>query len=72
LLANLRAARDAIDNGYIPLDDYEVVDLSANYHLVQGLEAFGRIENLTDEDYEEVTGYNTRGRSFYAGIRYRF
>ena len=71
-LANLRATRDAIDNGAIPLDDYEVIDLSANYDLAQGLEAFGRIENLTDEDYEEVTGYNTRGRSFYAGMRYRF
>lgn len=72
LLANVRMARDAVDNGEIPLDDYEVIDLSANYILANGLEAFGRIENLADEDYEEVTGYNTRNRSFFAGMRYRF
>jgi vitamin B12 transporter len=72
ILANVRVARDAVDNGSVPLDDYEVIDLSANYRLANGLEAFGRIENLADEDYEEVTGYNTRDRSFYAGMRYRF
>lgn len=72
LLANVRMARDAVDNGEVALDDYEVIDLSANYILANGLEAFGRIENLADEDYEEVTGYNTRSRSFFAGMRYRF
>ena len=72
VLANVRMARDAVDSGSVPLDDYEVIDLSASYTLANGLEAFGRIENLADEDYEEVTGYNTRDRSFFAGMRYRF
>ena len=28
--------------------------------------------NLTDEEYEDVLGYSTRGRAYYAGIRGRF
>lgn len=36
------------------LADYEVVDLSADWRVVKGLHLFGRVENLTDEDYVEV------------------
>ncbi len=30
---------------------------------------FGRVENLTDADYQNVAGYKTAGRSFYAGAK---
>lgn len=72
LVANYRLSKDAVDFGGTPVDDYEVLDLSAAYSLNETLELYGRIENATDKDYQEVSGYNTAGRSLYGGVRFRF
>ncbi|GAB3278347.1 TonB-dependent receptor plug domain-containing protein [Parahaliea aestuarii] len=72
LALHLRTARDAVDTDGAALDDYEVLDLNASYALWRGLEVYGRVENLLDEDYEEVRGYNTTGAAAYAGVRYSF
>ena len=72
LIANYRLARDAIDVGGARLDDYDVVDLSASYSINARFEVYGRIENATNEDYQEVAGYNTAGRSIYGGVRLHF
>jgi vitamin B12 transporter len=48
------------------------VDLSASYALSKRFALYGRIENATNEDYQEVAGYNTAGRSIYGGVRMRF
>jgi vitamin B12 transporter len=71
VLANYRFARDAVDVGFIPLDDYEVLDVSFDYSLGERLAFFARIENAGNERYEEVAGYNTAARSAYAGVRVR-
>lgn len=72
LIANYRLSRDAVDLGGTRLDDYDVVDLSASYTLSDRLEIYGRIENATNEHYQEVAGYNTAGRSAYGGVRIHF
>ncbi|MEM1110510.1 MAG: TonB-dependent receptor [Pseudomonadota bacterium] len=54
------------------LDDYTVVDINGSFTIWQGLSIYGRVENLFDEDYEEVPGFNTRGTAAYAGVRYTF
>ncbi len=46
-------------------------DLTASYRYSSGLELFGRVENLFDEDYQQVGGYGTPGLSGYLGIRVR-
>lgn len=71
-LANYRLSRDSRGVGGAALDDYEVLDLSLNYALSDGFELYARLENATDEDYEEVAGYNTSGRAAYGGVRLRF
>ena len=73
-LANLRVARDAVDGVFVvePLPDYEVLDLSLEFDASDSLSIFGRIQNATDETYQEVVTYNTAERSIYGGIRYRF
>jgi vitamin B12 transporter len=69
---NYRVARDtAVDIGG-QVDDYEVLDLSASYQVLDALEVYGRIENLTDENYQEIPDYNTSGAAGYAGLRYTF
>src|SRR5690606_25922258 len=72
IAANYRLAKDAIDVGGDPLDDYEVLDLSLAYSLADAIEIFARIENAADESYQELVGYNSAGRAGYAGVRFRF
>ena len=76
LLLNYRSSAHAIDElygiGRVTLDDYWVIDVSTTIRLSQNLEAYGRLENLTDEDYEEITGFRVPGLSINGGIRIRF
>ncbi len=53
------------------LDDYWLVRLAGSYELTPGVEAFGRIENLLDQNYQEVLGYETAGLAAYAGLRFK-
>jgi vitamin B12 transporter len=71
-MASYRLSRDAIDIGGVALDDYEVLDISASYSFGKAFELYGRIQNATDEAYQEVIGYNTAGRSIYGGVRLHF
>ncbi len=51
------------------LDEYWLVRLSGSYELKPGLEAFARVENLLDANYQEVFGYQSAGIAAYAGLR---
>jgi vitamin B12 transporter len=53
------------------LDGWTRADLAARYALSPRLEVYGRVENLTDEAYQDVLGYGTPGRSAFAGLRVR-
>jgi len=68
----VRMSRDAEGLDGEDLDNYEVVDFTASFNVVGGLDVYGRVENLLDEDYEEVPTYNTSGVAAYAGLRYSF
>ena len=76
LLLNYRSSAHAIDElygiGRITLDDYWVMDVSTSIRLSQTMEVYGRLENLTDEDYEEITGFRVPGLNINGGIRIRF
>lgn len=69
---NLRISGDKAAERGADVDDYEVLDISASYQVSDNLELFGRIENVTDEDYEEIPTYNTSGAAGYAGVRFNF
>jgi len=56
----------------VTLDSFLLVTLAARYELMEGLEAFARIENLLDENYQNVLGFNTPGIGAFAGLRARF
>ena len=53
----------------VTLASYTLVTLAAGYQMTPRLEIFGRIENLLDEDYEDVYGFNTPGIGAFIGIR---
>ena len=46
--------------------------VASSYQLTKQLQLFGRLENAFDENYEEVYGFATQGRTAYAGVRYSF
>jgi len=56
----------------VTLDSYWLVDASVQYALTDSIELFARGQNLLDEDYEQVFGYQTLGRTGYAGLRVAF
>ena len=66
-----RSQADAIDAGGA-IEDFNVVDLSAAYQISEALRLYGRVENVFDEDYQEVLGFNTAGRAAYLGINFQF
>lgn len=55
----------------VDLDAFTLVNLSGGYKLSSRWSLNGRIENLLDEDYELVYGYNTPGLSAYLNLRYQ-
>ncbi|MFA7706419.1 MAG: TonB-dependent receptor, partial [Candidatus Omnitrophota bacterium] len=60
------------DSGYVTDKAYTIFRMAASYEITKNLQVFGRIENLFDKKYQEVYGYETMGRSFYAGIKGSF
>ncbi|UKK85242.1 TonB-dependent receptor [Sphingopyxis sp. BSN-002] len=70
----VRYAGKSFDDRFnsVELDDYVLVDLRASYPVYAGIELFGRVENLFDEDYQTAAGYGTAGRSAYVGVRWGF
>ncbi|HRD77944.1 MAG TPA: TonB-dependent receptor, partial [Hyphomicrobiaceae bacterium] len=49
----------------VALSDYWLVTAGASYKLQPGLEIYGRVENLLDQRYQEVYGFNTPGIAAY-------
>jgi vitamin B12 transporter len=56
----------------VKLDDYLLISAAASYKIQPGVELFGRIENLANQKYQEVYGYETAGLTAFAGIRFTY
>jgi vitamin B12 transporter len=72
---NYRGSTDDTDfSSYTPVknDAVTLVTLASNYQLNEKIQFFGRINNLLDENYETVYGYNTARIGMYGGIRVTF
>ena len=68
-------AREDIDPrtfARVDAPDYTLLRLLADYAVNEHLHVYGRIENLTDEHYQEVLGYPGLGRGFFGGAAVHF
>ena len=54
------------------IEDYNFVNIAAEYEINSHLSIFGRIDNLTNEHYAEVFGFPALGRAAYGGVKMRF
>ena len=72
--ADLRLVGDSFDDrgNFTAIDGHALVTLRASLPLGDHFELYGRIENVTDAQYETVAGYGTYGRSAYAGVRLKW
>lgn len=71
-VATFLSVSDRVDNGGVPMDDYERLDLVLHYKMTRGLEPYVRAENVFDEEYEEVPGFLTPGSVWAFGLAARF
>ena len=55
--------------GIVRVKPHAVVDGRVAYSVRGGIEAFARVSNLFDADYEEVAGYRTEGRGLFLGFK---
>ena len=54
----------------VQLADYLLVNLTGRLAISDRLGVYLRADNLFDEDYTEVVGYASPGRSVHLGLRY--
>ena len=55
------------------LEEYQVLDLMANYKVLEDTVTFFiAATNLLNEDYDDIFGYETRGRNYKVGVRLQF
>lgn len=52
-------------------DAFLRLDLRAAWRLSETFELYGRVENATDTDYQDVSGYGEPGLSAFGGLRVR-
>jgi vitamin B12 transporter len=69
----VRVAGDRLEPIYankpVVLDNYYTIDLYGEYRILQNVRLFADFKNITDQEYFEILGYNTRGFNFMGGVR---
>jgi vitamin B12 transporter len=72
--ADLQMVGDSFDDlaNSRRLDGYALAGVRASMPVSDGIEIFGRIDNLLDVNYETATDFGSPGRSAYMGARARF
>ncbi|GAA0285388.1 TonB-dependent receptor [Rhodovulum strictum] len=73
----IQAVADRTDTNAWPLGpsgiaDYTLVNLGLSYAVTDRAQAYLRVENLFDQSYEPVRGYNGAGRAVFVGLRASF
>ena len=56
----------------VTLDAAWLVDLTIGFDMTKTINLFARATNLLDENYEQVYGFQARGRAGYIGMRVKF
>ncbi len=56
----------------VTLDSFALVHAAASYEIHDGIELYGRVENLFDADNVEVFSHRAPGIGAFGGLRFRF
>jgi vitamin B12 transporter len=66
------ASGERRDFGGVRLSGYALINVTAKLQLGAHWTLRARLENLLDQDYELVDGYNSAGRGIYASLAYSY
>lgn len=69
---NVQHIADRPDEFGTEMDDYTLVNMTLDYAITDTTNAYLRIENLGDADYQTAGGYATSDRAAFFGIRASF
>ena len=50
-------------------DDYFLLNANISYDINDNIQVYIKGTNLTNEDYEEIYGYGTKGIEIFAGLK---
>ncbi|RZS93498.1 TonB-dependent receptor plug domain-containing protein [Aquimarina brevivitae] len=56
----------------VVLDSYMLFDWYVNYQLLENMKIFAAVTNITNEEYQELFGFGTRGRNAKIGFNLSF
>jgi len=57
---------------HVVLDSFVLLSVQGSYEVTDRIELYGRVENATNTDYQEVFRFETQGVAGFAGIRVSF
>ena len=70
---NFKYVGETKDFGNVALSSYELLDLLVTQSLLNNKAiVFAGVTNILNEDYQEISGFTTRGRNYNFGIRLMF
>jgi len=57
----------------VELGSYSLLDFSANHQIIKNrMTLYASVTNILNEDFEEILGFNTRGRNYSLGFKLNF
>ncbi|WP_299248583.1 TonB-dependent receptor [uncultured Aquimarina sp.] len=56
----------------VPLDSYGILDFYISHQLLSNMTVFAAMNNITNEEYQEIFGFSTRGRNARVGFNLKF
>jgi len=56
----------------VNLSGFVLLNITASYKVVEGVEIYGRLENVLNQKYQEVFSFGTPGIGAFGGVRVRF
>ena len=62
-----RYSRD--DNQGQQTGKYTIANFSTNYQISPEMSVYGKVDNITDKNYQTIEGYSTSPRAIYMGIK---
>jgi vitamin B12 transporter len=60
---------DLTNRAITKMSPFNVFNLSATYDVMKNAQLFGRLDNMFDKEYEEISQFGTPIRSIYGGIK---
>ena len=72
IFGNLNAVEEHFDAGPEVISSYEVINLGMDYSVSSSSLLSLKINNITDENYEQIAGYPGLPRQAFLGLNYKF